>query len=429
MLLRFAFKNFRSFRDEAVLDLRATKITERADTVVNLGHEKVLPVAAIYGANASGKSNVIDAFAYMQYYVTSSLEFGGQAEVKNKDKEYANPEPFLFDSVAKRGASEFEVYFTMPQDSKEKIYQYGFIVNAQGVVEEWLNSKAKTSRGDFKVIFYRNTAAAELDLSGISKIKQENIRVSLEKETLVVSLGAQLKIEKLKAVRDWFADNEILDFGRPELNFFLSNFIPEGFDSDAAVRQNVVKYLASFDTSIVDFRVETVENVDKNGGKNYKIDTVHRMVNGDSTATIPLRKESAGTLKMFAIYPHLRKVLNNGGILVVDELNSRLHPLLVRTLVLEFLNPELNKKHAQLIFTTFDSWSLNNETLRRDEIWFTDKDAQGLSTLYSLADIRGETSAKIRKDENYEKNYLLGKYGAIPAVKNFMIAESSNGAK
>ena len=135
MLLRFAFKNFRSFRDEAVLDLRATKITERADTVVNLGHEKVLPVAAIYGANASGKSNVIDAFAYMQYYVTSSLEFGGQAEAKNKDKEYVGPEPFLFDSAAKKDASEFEVYFTMPLDPKEKIYQYGLIVNAHGEVE------------------------------------------------------------------------------------------------------------------------------------------------------------------------------------------------------------------------------------------------------------------------------------------------------
>ena len=429
MLLRFAFKNFRSFRDEAVLDLRATKITENANTLINIGNDKGLPVVAIYGANASGKSNVIDAFDYMQYYVTGSLEFGGQSETKNKDKEYYKPETFLFDSAAKSGNSEFEVCFTLSNDPKEKIYKYGFIVNARGVVEEWLNSKAKTSRGDFKVIFYRNTETDELDLSGISKIKQENIRVSLEKETLVVSLGAQLKIEKLKAVRDWFADNEILDFGRPEFNFFLSSFIPEGFDSDVNVRKDVVRYFASFDESIVDFKVETIESTDKKDGKHYKIDTVHKMVNSDTTATMPLREESAGTLKMFAIYPHLHNVLNNGGVLVIDELNSRLHPLLVRTLVLEFLNPELNKKHAQLIFTTFDSWSMNNETLRRDEIWFTNKDAQGLSTLYSLADIRGETSAKIRKDENYEKNYLLGKYGAIPTVKNFLIAESKDGAK
>lgn len=122
---------------------------------------------------------------------------------------------------------------------------------------------------------------------------------------------------------------------------------------------------------------------------------------------------------MFALYPMLQDVLSTGGVFFVDELNARLHPLLVRTFIITFLDPEINTKHAQLIFTSHDSWQLNGSMLRRDEIWFTEKDANGVSNLYSLADFVDEDGVKIRKDENYEKNYLLGKYGAIPTLKHF----------
>ena len=427
MLLRFSFKNFRSFRDEMVLDLTAAKLTEHADMVVKLGYEKVLPLAGIFGANASGKSNVIAAFDYMQYYVLRSLSFGGESAEKGKKTSYNKPEPFLFDHISREGDSTFEVYYTLPDEKAGKTYNYGFIVNAKGVVEEWLNYRSKSARGAFKPIFYRNTVTGELDLTGIAKTKQENIKVSLEKETLVVSLGAQLKIPKLKTVREWFRNNDVLDFGRPELNFFLSRLLPENFGTDVQVRQNVVKYFASFDSSIVDFKVEEI--ADEKQGKNYNVEAVHKMIGGEETTTIPLHEESAGTLKMFALYPHLHEVLSRGSLLVVDELNSRLHPLLVRTLLLTFLNPKLNPKHAQLVFTTLDTWNMGNGILRRDEVWFTQKDEQGLSNLYSLADIKDETNKKIRKDESYEKNYLLGKYGAIPELKSFLVAEDKNGEK
>ena len=127
----------------------------------------------------------------------------------------------------------------------------------------------------------------------------------------------------------------------------------------------------------------------------------------------PLAHESAGTLKMFALYPELQSVMKNGGVYFIDDLNASLHPLLVRNFILTFLNPEININHAQLIFTTHDTWQLSNRLLRRDEIWFTEKDADGLSTLYSLADFIDEDDSRIRKDENY----LLGKYGAIPSLK------------
>ena len=143
------------------------------------------------------------------------------------------------------------------------------------------------------------------------------------------------------------------------------------------------------------------------------------MIDSEETATIPLKLESAGTLKMFALYPLLQEVLETGGVLFVDELNARLHQLLVRTFVIAFLNKETNPNHAQLVFTSHDSWQLNSNILRRDEVWFTEKAPNGISTLYSLADFVDEDGAKIRKDENYEKNYLLGKYGAIPIMQNF----------
>ena len=151
-------------------------------------------------------------------------------------------------------------------------------------------------------------------------------------------------------------------------------------------------------------------------GDRCKIEAIHRGVDGGRVA-IPLREESSGTLKMFALYPILQKTLEKGGVLFVDELNARLHPLLVRNFLITFLNPEINRNHAQLVFTSHDSWQLSNHLLRRDEIWFTEKNEDGVTTLYSLADFISADGEKIRKDESYEKNYLLGKYGAIPTLK------------
>jgi AAA15 family ATPase/GTPase len=117
--------------------------------------------------------------------------------------------------------------------------------------------------------------------------------------------------------------------------------------------------------------------------------------------------------------------LKKGSILFVDELNARLHPLLVRNIILTFYNPKVNVNNAQLIFTTHDTWQLSNQLLRRDEIWFTEKDKNGVSTLYSLVDFVDEKGTRIRKDESYEKNYLLGKYGAIPTLNNIGLLEEN----
>ena len=410
MLIQFNFKNFNSFRDEATLDLSAAKMTEFSERVISVGGEKILPVAAVYGANASGKSNVYAAFEYMTNYVVNSFKYGD--EVKNFDE--IRPHPFLFDKESAQDDTSFEVYFTVSGDKTEKSYNYGFCVGQKGITEEWLNYKAKTAR-KYKSIFYRDENT--LDLSGIPKASRENISIALEKQVLIVSLGAKLRVAKCKLVRDWFLNNEFADFGNVITNFFMSRLLPEGFVDDEKVREKVVQFFASFDETIKGFEVTRLPQQDDSKDEYFHIDALHKMIGSNELAKIPLQDESAGTLKMFALYPELQEVLNHGGVFFIDELNARLHPLLVRNFILTFLNLENNVNHAQLVFTTHDTWQLSNRLLRRDEIWFTEKDEDGLSTLYSLADFIDEDGSRIRKDESYEKNYLLGKYGAIPSLK------------
>ncbi len=398
------------------MDLSAAKMTEFSDRVVSEGNDKILPMAAIYGANASGKSNIYNAFEYMADYVIESFKYGDEEE---KFEEY-RPTPFLFDSVSNDAESSFEVYFTIPGDKAEKTYNYGFCVDRHGVTEEWLNSKAKTAR-KYTSVFYRSTEENTLDLSGLPKNSRDNIQVALEKQVLVVSLGAKLKVNKCKDIRDWFMANEFADFGDPFTNFFLSHRLPKGFVDDDSVQKKVIEYFASFDEHIKDFEIEKLPHDADNKEDTYKINSLHKKIDSDTFVAIPLSMESAGTLKMFALYPELQDVLEKGSVFFIDELNARLHPLLVRNFLLTFLNPEINTKHAQLIFTTHDTWQLSNQLLRRDEVWFTEKDEQGISKLYSLADFVDESGDRIRKDESYEKNYLIGKYGAIPTLKSIDI--------
>ena len=392
MLIQFNFKNFKSFRDEVSLDLSATKITEHEDHIVDIANDKLLKVAAIYGANASGKSNVYDAFDYMTYYVAESFKFGDEDENRRKkEADYLKVTPFLFDDNSRNEETTFEVFFVDNSENTGKIYQYGFSLKKDEVVEEWLYSKAKTARNNYRTVFYRKKGE-ELEMNGFSKNHVENIKASL--------------------------NNDIIDFGDPAENFFRSRVLPDEFTDSKEVQKNVVKYFASFDEAIQDFKVEELPPEDeKETSKSYTIDALHRKVGSQEMASIPLKQESSGTLKMFALYPSLKDVLDNGGTLFVDELNARLHPLLVRNIILTFLSPEINTQNAQLIFTTHDIWQFSNELLRRDEIWMVNKNRDGVSELYSLAEFKDEDGNKVRRDEALAKNYLTGNYGAIPALK------------
>ncbi len=425
MITKFRFQNYKSFKDGAILDLSASKITEFSENLFVKGNEKILPVAAIYGANASGKSSIYQAFEYMSEYVVNSFKFGGDEDSKQKSEfEYMKPTSFLFDKSSREEESVFEVFFIDTMNESLKSYQYGFAVSSQGVTKEWLYRKAKTAR-EYTCIFYRDND--KLDLTGLSAKYRDNIEISLEKEVLISSLGAKLKIPKLKFIRDWFLQNEFADFGDPAESFFLSRMLPRNFVDNKEVQDDVVKFFSAFDSSIIGFNVEKVISSESDKKEeHYTIDAIHSVIGSNETATIPLRLESDGTLKMFALYPILQLVLEKGSVLFIDELNARLHPLLVENFVKTFLNPQTNPNQAQLIFTTHDTWQMASNMLRRDEIWFTKKDENGVSVLYSLADCKNEDGSKVRKDEDFETNYLKGKYSAIPKIKGFNIKDNKN---
>lgn len=422
MLLQFNFENYRTFRDHTSIDFSAAKISEHEETVVSIGNEKVLPATVIYGANASGKSNILSALHTMQVWVLYSFSMRqNKNDGSQHSQSYGLPfDTFCFDQKSADGFSTFEIFYI---DGNEKTINYGFVIDSKGVVEEWLNTKAKSHQSQIKHIFYRNRIENLIDLNGIPVKQRENIRISLAEETLIVSLGSLLKINILQQVNDWFSNIKFIDYGNIINILQIYRLAPIGIEKDDEVKKRVAKYLSSFDKSIVGIKAERLPKQEGDNDQSLKIETIHKMVDSDKTMTLPLSEESDGTQKMFSMYQFIENVLNSGGVLVVDELNARLHPLLVRNLIISFLNPTINKNHAQILFTAHDAWLLKSGILRRDEIWFTEKSQDGLSTLYSLADFVDADGYKVRKDADIEKNYLIGKYGAIPSLETLDMFE------
>ncbi|NLL07067.1 MAG: ATP-binding protein [Clostridiaceae bacterium] len=182
--------------------------------------------------------------------------------------------------------------------------------------------------------------------------------------------------------------------------------------------------LRHHDINIDGIRIEKAKNLtDEEGNGIYKVYSRRKTRDGIGTVEIPFSEESGGTQKMFCVYAFLMQCIENGATLFVDELDAKLHPLLLRYIIGMFNNPDVNKKGAQLIYSTHDIYTLNRETFRRDQIWFTEKDTEGVSSLYSLAEYKLENDKKVRNDATYNKDYLAGRYGAVPLLREFDLWE------
>ena len=417
MLLQFYFSNYRSFEGEGILDMRASGSNELSSHIRNSLNEKVLPVTAIYGANASGKSSVFEAFQFMTWCVLESLSFSDD----NKKNSYKlKVDSFKF-SDSRDKPSEFEINYIDKKGKKELYYNYGFKIDNSGILEEYLalNTKTGVKRNeDYTYVFKRERNQKLYLDSSIEKFR-ENLEISLKDKTLLVSLGAKLNIDDFIRVRTWFINAEVINFSNSLYGIFLENTLPDNIIESEKVRKNLVSFINSFDDTIIDIEVEKISAIDESNSDNYRVFTVHKSDKGTSTARISMNEESSGTKKMFSLYQTLLDVLEKGGVFFADELDIKLHPLLMRNILLTFTDKEKNSKNAQLIFTTHNTIYMDMDLLRRDEIWFVEKD-NGVSKLYSLDDITNEKGEKVRKDSNYEKHYLLGNYGAIPNLKNLL---------
>lgn len=424
MLQRFSFRNYKSFRDEAVLELSASKIKDLSESIISYGEDKILPLAVIYGSNASGKSNVYHAFETMTEYVLYSFRYEEDSDsLEESSEEGYRPEPFLFDSISANNPTSFDINFIVPWDEKKRSFNYGFSIDKDGISNEWLNYKSKTARS-YRKFFYRDRSYDTLDLMGLPEKSRLVIEAALDKHALIVSLGAKLKDEKCKMIRDWFLLNEFADFGNPFTNFFMSRTLPKNFVDDESVQDKVVRYFNTFDNQIKGFKIKKLPIETDSKEESYSIRALHMKIDSDEIADIPLGNESAGTLKMFAMYPKLQKVFQKGGILFIDELNARLHPMLVNNILSMFMDSQINVNHAQLVCTSHDTWQMSRKFLRRDQIWFTEKDSSGLSSLYSLSknnlkkNASNGRSTSVRNDESYEKHYMEGDYGAVPKLSS-----------
>ena len=417
MLLQFYFSNYRSFEGEGILDMRSSGSNELSSHIRNNLNEKVLPITAIYGANASGKSSVFEAFQFMALCILESLSFSDD----NKKNPYKlKVDSFKF-SDSRDKPSEFEINYIDKKGKKELYYNYGFKIDNSGILEEYLASNTKTGvkrNEEYTYIFKRERSQKLYLDSSIEKFR-ENLEISLKDKTLLVSLGAKLNINEFIRVRTWFINAEVINFSNSLYGVFLENTLPDNIIESEEVRKNLVSFINSFDDSIIDIEVEKISAIDESDSDNYRVFTVHKSDKETSVARISMNEESSGTKKMFSLYQTLLDVLEKGGVFFADELDIKLHPLLMRNILLTFTDKEKNPNNAQLIFTTHNTIYMDMNLLRRDEIWFVEKD-NGVSNLYSLDDITNEKGEKVRKDSNYEKHYLLGNYGAIPNLKNLL---------
>ena len=420
MLLEFSVTNYRSIRDTQTLRMTASRYykgleeTNCFDADV-AGLPKLLHTAVIYGPNAAGKSNLLRALHFMQMFVLLSHS--------HQEGQAINAAPFALNSHTQNESSEFEIFFV--QDNVR--YQYGFAVSRVRVTREWLLAfpEGKVQRWyerEYDVQEEKDRWYFGSKFTGRRRLWQDATR----KNALFLSTAIQLNNEQLKPVFAWFQEKLAVILPGAQINLQLS------VDQCASAEgtQRIMGFLNSADIGISGIEIKKIpvppmkpemlppdmpqplkEQIlrDMQGKEIPDIQFIHKTNSGE-TVPFPFFDESDGTKKLFAYAGPWLDVLARGRILFIDEMDTSLHPLMVRFLIGLIQNPEINKHNAQLIFTTHDTSVLDTDLFRRDQVWFVEKDREQASRLYPLSDF------KPRKGEALEKGYLNGRYGALPFI-------------
>ena len=405
MLIEFRFKNFKSYKDEQVLSLVSTgkKDTSLPGNLIEAelleGDLTLVSAAAIYGPNASGKSNIIDAIKFIELMVAHR---GPSA--RSRKKNGLGRKPFLFDRTTKDLPTEFELTFIQNNIR----YQYGFTLDDDKILGEWLLAYPK---GTGQLIFERTIKSNTLDDPEYTWKFQRNTqrknRIEFSQRTrsdiLFLPIAAEFNDQELKLVHDWFLDKlNYTDTKNLEQVYTLSEL-----EANPEQTIKIARLLRESDLGIVGVRLEETEF--------NPIRIQHFSDEEDYIPELSLEDESLGTQHIFELGGLILTILENGYILFVDELDSSLHPLLAERIVRLFGDKTVNKYGAQLIFNMHNTnllSSTDEPVLRRDQIWFVEKNHNSISQLYSLARFKPAP----RKNEAFEDNYLEGRYGAIPLI-------------
>lgn len=411
MLIEFSVKNFLSFKEKVTLSLEKENGNENAENTFVYNNEELLKTAVIYGANASGKSNLIKAFTTAILMVRNSnmISLGGKWDVLK---------PFLFSEDTNNSPSEFEFIFIA---NKIK-YRYFFSADVNRIYNESLD--AYYSQKPTNIFTRKNTT--EYSFINSDKKTLESIASKNTENKLFLTSATTWNYEKTKDAFLWFLNS--IDT-HVSFDSMLDQDLINYSNNDEDLKEFTLKLLKESDIFIKDLRVSYEEkDVDnssfivnnKNQGplkmKSVKIAMDHEIVDSQKQTkiyTLDIEEESSGTKILFALAPILKRAFEKTKIIIVDELEKSLHPTLVKYIVKLFNNEKLNTNNSQLIFTTHAISLLSLDLFRRDQIWFTEKNAlTGNSDLYPL------DSFSVRKEENIEKGYINGRYGATPFIKD-----------
>lgn len=422
MLIELEVGNFLSFKAPVRLSMRAaTPIKEfQKENVIMAGRYRLLKSAVIYGANASGKSNLLNAFVHMRWLVLNS----------SKEMQAAEPirvTPFKLDVGTESQPSRFEAVFLIDQLR----YRYGFEADTKRVQAEWLFQSSK--RAELPLFMRKGD---EIEVADRFK-EGRGLEVRTRDNALFLSVVAQFNGATAIQILGWFAGLYLLH-GLQHERYAESSI---AMLQDQTRRGRLVELVRKADLGIEDLHAieekaddaELLSLLSAKGKKRFLRDvsearefsvasTHAKFSKGARIGTTTLdidTEESEGTKKFFHLAGLILDCLDEGGVAIVDELDAKLHPLLTKAIVRLFNSKETNPRNAQLIFGTHDTNLLQYGGFRRDQVWFVEKDHEGATDLYSLAEIKLPKGTKVRNDAALAKNYIQGRYGAIPYLGPF----------
>ena len=396
MLCQFSFKNFMSYKDETIFDLQAESLSEFEDSIISFNDvSDLLPVSVIYGPNGGGKTNLLQALACLISIVTKPIE-----DLKKNRTSFilqqASPcVPFCMDASSKDKPTEFNIYFRV----KENEFRYYIAIHNDIIVSEVLQRRAFTGKKP-ALIFNRDENKINLGAS----INKSTVNTDINPKMPYLSfLAINYNFSDIADVQTWFESCIIRNYANPnvEHNIMISD--------DSQFKSRFIHALNDMGLDISDYYYDEDE----------KQIFLSRMID-DQEFKLKFTAESDGTKKIFAALPILMLALNEGRLVIIDELDAKLHPKLLRYIISLFTNKRINKKGAQLLFTSHDMSTMKNDVFRRDEIWFAALNKERSSEIYSLYEIRREDGSRINATASYDKQYLEGRYGADPYLRSML---------